>query len=256
MFFGAFADMAGRRPAYIIAFTIYFFANLGLALQNSYAGLFVLRALQSTNSSGTIALGNWVMADTVTSAERGSYIGWVQSGVQIGPALAPTIGGILTQFLGWRVIFWFLLIAGGVYLLAYFAFVPETSPNIVDDGSVPPKGWNKSLLNYHQNHETGSDGITFTVSQEEKWLEGIELAKMRKFRFPNPLGALLIIVEKDVALILFFTSLMVTAFQCLMIGLPSIFKSIYGFNDLQFGLCYMYVNPTSTLATPVSFFHI
>lgn len=96
MFFGDFADMAGQRPAYTIAFTIYFFANLGLALQNSYAGLFILRALQSTGSSGTIALGNGVMADIVTSAERGSYIGWLQSGAQIGPALAPTIGGVLT----------------------------------------------------------------------------------------------------------------------------------------------------------------
>lgn len=110
----------------------------------------------------------------------------------------------------------------------------------------------KSLWNYHHNRETGSDGLTLTVSQDEKRLEGIELAKMRKLRFPNPLRALLTIVEKDV----FFTALMVTAFQCMMIALPSIFKSIYGFNDLQIGLCYMYVNTTSTLAIPVSLSHV
>ncbi|KAA6412358.1 MAG: hypothetical protein FRX48_03348 [Lasallia pustulata] len=94
----------------------------------------------------------------------------------------------------------------------------------------------KSLWNYHHNRETGSDGLTLTVSQDEKRLEGIELAKMRKLRFPDPLRALLTIVEKDV----FLTALMVTAFQCMMIALPSIFKSIYGFNDLQIGLCYMF----------------
>jgi MFS family permease len=53
--FGDLADMAGRRPAYIIAFTIYLGANIGLALQNSYAALFILRCIQSTGSSGAIA---------------------------------------------------------------------------------------------------------------------------------------------------------------------------------------------------------
>ena len=75
--FGDLADMAGRRPAYIIAFIIYAGANVGLALQDSYAALFILRCLQSTGSSGAIALGYGVVADMSTSAERGSYMGIV-----------------------------------------------------------------------------------------------------------------------------------------------------------------------------------
>jgi MFS family permease len=67
--------MAGRRPAYILAFIIYLGANIGLALQDNYAGLFLLRCLQSTGSSGAIALGYGVVADVSTSSERGTYIG-------------------------------------------------------------------------------------------------------------------------------------------------------------------------------------
>ena len=84
MFFGDLADRSGRRPVYILAFIVYFFANLGLALQNSYAALMVLRAMQSGGSSATVAIGNGVVADVITSAERGTYIGWVQAGVQVG----------------------------------------------------------------------------------------------------------------------------------------------------------------------------
>lgn len=73
--FGDLADMAGRRPAYILSFTVYLAANIGLALQDSYAGLFMLRCLQSTGSSGAIALGYGVVADVSTSSERGKYIG-------------------------------------------------------------------------------------------------------------------------------------------------------------------------------------
>lgn len=70
---------SGRRPAYIIGFIIYIAANIGLALQNSYAALFVLRCIQSTGSSATIALGNGVVADVATSAERGIWMGYVTS---------------------------------------------------------------------------------------------------------------------------------------------------------------------------------
>ena len=90
--FGDLADMTGRRPAYILGFIIYIGmelyhptrrfmlinqlgANIGLALQNNYAALLVLRCLQSTGSSGTVALGSGVVADIASSGERGKFMG-------------------------------------------------------------------------------------------------------------------------------------------------------------------------------------
>lgn len=49
------ADTLGRRPIYILALSIYFVANVGLALQNSLSALLVLRMLQSAGSSGKSA---------------------------------------------------------------------------------------------------------------------------------------------------------------------------------------------------------
>lgn len=73
--FGDLADMTGRRPTYILGFVIYIGANVGLALQNNYAALLILRCLQSTGSSGTVALGNGVVADIASSGERGRFMG-------------------------------------------------------------------------------------------------------------------------------------------------------------------------------------
>jgi MFS family permease len=77
--FGDFADMAGRRPAYIIGFIIYLGANLGIANSKTFVALLILRCLQSTGSSSTIALGSAVVADISTSAERGTWMGWATS---------------------------------------------------------------------------------------------------------------------------------------------------------------------------------
>ncbi|KAI9780424.1 MAG: hypothetical protein M1839_006698 [Geoglossum umbratile] len=54
---GSWADMSGRRPVYIVTLTIYVAANIGLALQGSFAALFVLRMLQSAGISGNY--GAW-----------------------------------------------------------------------------------------------------------------------------------------------------------------------------------------------------
>jgi MFS family permease len=94
---GNLADNAGRRPAYIICFVIYIGANVGLALQNNYAALFVLRCIQSSGSSGTIALSSGVVSDIATVSERGKYLGFITAGSLLGPAVGPVVGGVLVR---------------------------------------------------------------------------------------------------------------------------------------------------------------
>ncbi|KAL8951377.1 MAG: hypothetical protein Q9222_002655 [Ikaeria aurantiellina] len=91
---GDLADTVGRRPVYMGTFTVYLAANIGLALQNSYPALLVLRMIQSAEASGklglpwnvsyrlslivragTIALAISVVADLAPPHERGKYVG-------------------------------------------------------------------------------------------------------------------------------------------------------------------------------------
>lgn len=50
-FMGDLADQGGRRPAYILMFALALGSNIGLALQNSYPLLLVLRTVQSAGIS-------------------------------------------------------------------------------------------------------------------------------------------------------------------------------------------------------------
>ena len=238
-FVGSFADGAGRRPAYIIGFVIYIGACIGLALQNNYAALFVLRCVQSSGSSSTVALSSGVVADVATAAQRGTYQGLAQAGALLGPAIGPILGGILAQFLGWQWIFWFLAIMAIIYLIIFLVVFPETGRNVVGNGSIPPPQINMSLLNYLQMRRPESTEETEgqrTISNQDLKKAQQELAKKRKLRWPNPLTTLKVAYEKDVGLILLYNSLVYTAFYDVATSVPSLFQQIYGYNDLQIGL--------------------
>jgi len=60
---GAIGDVKGRRIAYICTFFIFLGACIGLAETRSYAGLVVLRCVQSAGSASTIAIGSGVIGD-------------------------------------------------------------------------------------------------------------------------------------------------------------------------------------------------
>ncbi|RMX94058.1 hypothetical protein D0867_13985 [Hortaea werneckii] len=233
--------MAGRRPAYLIGFAIYIGACIGIACCNSYAGLLVLRCLQASGSSGTIALASGVVADVATSAERGMWMGWATSGPMVAPALAPVLGGIFSEFLGWRWIFWFLVILACVFVIPFALIFPETGRNVVGNGSVQPQGWNMSLINYLQYRKAQKDtnALSRTISRESQRTAQQALAKQRRLRIPNPLNALHLLLEKDVSLLLFYNSIVYCAFYDVMASAPDLLERIYGYDALQIGLCFL-----------------
>ncbi|THY88250.1 MFS general substrate transporter [Aureobasidium pullulans] len=237
---GDLADMAGRRPAYFVCFVIYIGACIGIALCQDYASLLILRCLQATGCAATIALGSGVVADIATSAERGTFMGYVTSGPMVAPALGPVLGGILAQFLGWRSIFWFLVILSACYLVPFLIAFPETGRNVVGNGSIKPQSWNRSLINYlHERKVAKAPALTRTVTRESIRLEEARLAKARKLRIPNPLKTLKIVFEKDTGLLLLYNSLVYTAFYDVTASMPYLFGMIYNYNDLQIGLCFI-----------------
>ncbi|AEO68573.1 uncharacterized protein THITE_2118141 [Thermothielavioides terrestris NRRL 8126] len=248
LFFGDLSDQIGRRPVYMLSFAIYLGANIGLALQHSYPALMVLRALQSTGSSATVAIGNAVMADFTTSADRGGFIAAVQASIMFAPALATTLGGILSQFLGWRSTFWFLVITAGVFLIIYVPLVPETARNIVGNGSIPPPALNASLMSQRywrkrrRNHQAHAE--------QEPLPEPKKLPL--KVPIPNIFAAVVIVLEKDVGPMMLFMSLFVMANYALMVPIQDVIRRRYDFNDLQVGLCYIPFSVGSVIGSAVT----
>ncbi|MCJ1294364.1 hypothetical protein MMC34_005922 [Xylographa carneopallida] len=236
--FGDLADTAGRRPTYALCFALYLVANVGLARQRSFAALLALRCLQSSGSSGTVALANGVVADVASSSERGTYMGYAMAGPMVGPAIGPVLGGVLAQFLGWPAIFWFLAVMALVFLVPFALFFPETGRSVVGNGSVAPPAWDVALVPYLRARRAArsSPPLTHPPSSHPATLP---THSRRPIRFPNPLHTLVLLLEKDASLLLLYNGLVYTAFYAVLTTLPLLFAQIYHLSTLQVGLCFL-----------------
>ena len=243
MIIGGFADTAGRRPAYLLCFAIYIAANIGLALCKNYGSLLAVRCIQSAGSSTTVALCSAVVADIITSAERGQYIGLTAIPIVLAPSLGPVVGGLLAQYLGWRWIFWVLAIAAGVNLVVLLSFFPETCRHIVGDGSerahpIYRTFWTMGtdwLGGRRRRREQGA-GLERTTSDAAH-----SQRERVKFRLtpPNLIGSLVLLFEKELGTLLLYSGVVFSGFYATATAMPSQFSELYGLTDTQVGLMYL-----------------
>lgn len=76
-------------------------------------------------------MGGGIVADLFAIEQRGVANALVATGSVFGPVLGPLFGGIITQNIGWRWIFWVLLIACAVMATLMAIFVPETNASVI-----------------------------------------------------------------------------------------------------------------------------
>lgn len=234
--FGSMADQLGRRPVYLLMFTLYVLANVGLALQSSYPALVVLRMLQSAGGSATVSLGYGVVGDITESSERGAYMGILGCGPNVAPGLGPVLGGILTEKAGWRWTFWFLAISGALSFTLIAVLLPETGRNIVGNGSRPVPNLNKSAIQ-HWQEKRQKDGIQSSKDHLTDPSQGVW--RIARLKIPNPLGSVHIFLQRESAPVILINGVFYAAYCCLQASLSSLFINIYGYRELQAGLVYI-----------------
>ncbi|KAI7852739.1 major facilitator superfamily domain-containing protein [Circinella umbellata] len=155
-FWSTLADSHGRRPIYLYTLFIYILACIGIALCQQYWLLLTFRMLQAFGASSVISIGAGTISDITTPAERGGYIGWFSLGSNLGPLIGPAFGGFLSEFLGWRWIFWISAATCCIHLIILGFILPETLHSLVsNDGScyanpTPTQWWKRRKLQKQQ----------------------------------------------------------------------------------------------------------
>jgi len=103
---GKLADIKGRKLIFLIGNIIITITSMLCALAHTGSMLIALRALQGIGSAMVFGTGVAIITSVYPPKERGKAIGITVTSVYIGLSIAPFLGGLLTQYLGWRSIFY------------------------------------------------------------------------------------------------------------------------------------------------------
>ena len=125
---GALSDALGRRPIIIGGLAIYAFATLGCAIAGNIETLWLFRAAQGLCAGTGLVVGRAIIRDRFQGAAAQRLMAQVTLVFSIAPAIAPIVGGALLNTLGWRSIFWLLLLWVLVLLVWSSRSLPETLP--------------------------------------------------------------------------------------------------------------------------------
>ena len=134
--YGKLSDMYGRRAMMLIAIAMFMAGSLAAALSTNMLALILARGLQGLGAGGLLPLAQTIVGDVVLPKERGRYQTYLSVMWMTAAIAGPVLGGFLSQYTHWSVIFWINLPLGLLALWMSNAVLKElpsvTRPHKLD----------------------------------------------------------------------------------------------------------------------------
>jgi EmrB/QacA subfamily drug resistance transporter len=102
---GRFADIYGKKMIFRSGIITYTLASILLTIASSSSMLIVFRVLQGIGGAMTFSTSVAILTSVFPPNERGKVLGINVAAVYIGLSIGPVLGGILTEYFGWRSVF-------------------------------------------------------------------------------------------------------------------------------------------------------
>lgn len=103
--FGRLSDIKGRRPVYVMGFTVFTAGSLLCGMSNTPLFLIGSRCIQAFGAAMLMACSPALIVDAFPEQERGKALGMIGAVVAAGLTTGPVIGGLILEYGSWRFIF-------------------------------------------------------------------------------------------------------------------------------------------------------
>jgi EmrB/QacA subfamily drug resistance transporter len=122
---GRLSDLYGRRRPYLAAIAIFLLGSMLAGVSQTMVQLILFRALQGLGAGGLIPISLTVIGEIYTLAERTRMQALLSSVWGVASVLGPLLGGIITDSISWRWVFFLNLPIGLVAGLIVNRTLPE-----------------------------------------------------------------------------------------------------------------------------------
>ncbi len=104
--FGRLSDIKGRKPVYILGFSIFTVGSFFCGMAANPWSLILFRAVQGSGAAMLMACSPALIVDAFPARERGKALGMIGAVVAAGLTTGPVAGGFLLEYFSWRFIFY------------------------------------------------------------------------------------------------------------------------------------------------------
>lgn len=127
---GPLSDALGRRPVTVAFLALYCAASIVALFAPSVEVLIAARFAQGLGASAGVAIARALVRDLFTDERSSRIMNLIGIILALGPALAPSLGGLLLVGFGWRSIFVAMALLGiGLICMVIFAMRETVTPD-------------------------------------------------------------------------------------------------------------------------------
>lgn len=126
-FLGPVVDRWGRRVPLLIGLAVFVVASIGCAWAHSMAALLAWRLVMALGAAASMVVPRVVVRDLFNERDSAKMYSLLMLILGVSPIFAPSVGGQLIGWTGWRGIFWVLAGLGVACAAAVAWALPEPS---------------------------------------------------------------------------------------------------------------------------------
>ena len=130
--YGKLADLRGRKPIMLLGVGLFVLGSVLCGFAWSMPALIAFRLVQGLGAGAIQPIGMTIVGDIYTVAERAKVQGYIASVWGIASFVGPTLGGVFSDYLSWRWIFFVNIPLG---LAAAWVLLRRFQENIVQKRS-------------------------------------------------------------------------------------------------------------------------
>jgi EmrB/QacA subfamily drug resistance transporter len=124
---GRLSDMVGRPPIWMSGLVLFTLASVLCGAAPSVQLLIAARLLQGAGAALVLATGTAMLTDAVPPAQHGRALGLGALAIALGTSVGPSLGGLITEHLSWRWIFYVNVPIGLVAFVAARRLLPRAA---------------------------------------------------------------------------------------------------------------------------------